>query len=274
MYSDIPGGSPAYNYIFITDQCGNYAAEGDCYNREHSFPKSWFDDQPPMNTDLFHIYPTDGYVNGKRSNYPYGEVNSPAWTSTNTSKLGNNTFPGYNGTVFEPIDEYKGDFARTYFYMMTRYMDRVSLWESDMLSGGDLSSWARSLLMEWHEDDPVSTKETNRNNAVYDIQDNRNPFIDHPGWVEEIWGTPSLIDEDAKQNIKLWIDGGILYLDGAIDGKDGILELFNLSGQTLYSSVIKGKPFQTLVNLPPGIYLARYVHSKYAATLKFTVTSR
>ncbi|MBC8399937.1 MAG: endonuclease, partial [Candidatus Marinimicrobia bacterium] len=74
MYSDIPGGTPPYEYTFVSDQCGNYSAEGDCYNREHSWPKSWFNENSPMNTDLFHLYPTDGYVNGRRGNYPYGEV--------------------------------------------------------------------------------------------------------------------------------------------------------------------------------------------------------
>src|SRR5665648_900188 len=88
MYSDTPGGTPAYTFTFSTDQCGNYSAEGDCYNREHSFPKSWFNDASPMYTDLFHLYPTDGYVNNRRGNYPFGETASPLWTSTNGSMVG------------------------------------------------------------------------------------------------------------------------------------------------------------------------------------------
>jgi len=107
MYTDIPGGTPVYVWTFIDDQCGNYSGEGSCYNREHSFPKSWFNDASPMYSELFHIYPTDGYVNGQRSNFPYGEVSSPTYTSSNGSKVGPNTTPGYTGTVFEPIDEYK-----------------------------------------------------------------------------------------------------------------------------------------------------------------------
>ena len=71
MYSSIT------NYTFGNDQAGNYKREGDVYNREHSFPKSWFDDAKPMYTDLFHLYPTDGYVNGRRSNYPFGETKIP-----------------------------------------------------------------------------------------------------------------------------------------------------------------------------------------------------
>ena len=189
MYSDIPGGTPPYIYNFTdSDQCGNYTQEGDCYNREHSWPKSWFNDAMPMKTDLFHVYPTDGYVNGMRSNYPYGEVESASWTSQNGSKRGTMDGYGFTGTVFEPIDEYKGDFARTYFYMSTRYYTEDSGWdENDMVIGADLKPWALDMLMDWHEQDTVSQKETARNDAVYDIQGNRNPFIDHPEWVVCIW---------------------------------------------------------------------------------------
>lgn len=190
MYSDIPSGTPDYEYTFGSDQCGNYSGEGSCYNREHSFPKSWFNDASPMYSDLFHLYPTDGYVNGRRGSYPFGEVSSPTWTSTNGSKVGPCSYSGYSGTVFEPIDEYKGDFARTYFYMATRYYGEDSGWPgSDMVNGSQPVSWALSMLMEWHTNDPVSTKETDRNDAVYAIQGNRNPFIDNPDYVDCIWGS-------------------------------------------------------------------------------------
>jgi len=189
MYSDIYGGNPPYNYTFFSDQCGNYGGEGDCYNREHSFPKSWFGGTvSPMYTDLFHLVPTDGYVNNKRSNYPYGEVGNVNWTSLNGSKVGSCNYPGYSGIVFEPIDEYKGDFARNYFYMATRYYQEDSNWPgSAMVNGAQPKPWALELLNDWHESDPVSPKEVNRNEAVYDIQNNRNPFIDHPEFANQIW---------------------------------------------------------------------------------------
>jgi len=189
IYSDIPGGTPPYQYTFITDQCGNYTQEGDCYNREHSFPKSWFGGEIyPMYSDLFHIYPTDGWVNGQRGNHSYGEVGNASWTSLNGSKLGNCISPGFSGTVFEPIDAYKGDLARSFFYMATRYYGEDNTWPgSDMFNGSQLKTWALELLWNWHVSDPVSSKETDRNNTVYDIQGNRNPFIDHPGYVESIW---------------------------------------------------------------------------------------
>lgn len=177
-------------WTFTTNQCGNYSGECDCYNREHSWPKSWFGDKAPMNSDLFHLYPTDGYVNGKRSNYPFGEVSAATYTSSNGCKLGSNTYPGYSGVVFEPIDEYKGDFARTYFYMSTRYYGEDSGWPgSAMTTGSQLKPWALAMMKEWHQNDPVSAKEISRNNAVYGFQNNRNPFIDHPEYVAAIWGT-------------------------------------------------------------------------------------
>ena len=189
MYSDDPGSTPPYVYTF-SQNCGNYSEEGDCWNREHSWPKSWFNDVSPMNSDLFHIVPTDGYVNGKRSNYPYGEVGTASWISMNGSKLGNSSYPGYSGIVFEPVDEYKGDFARIYFYMCTRYYTEDSGWGSnDMVTKAELKPWALAMLMEWSKNDTVSQKEINRNNAVYLIQHNRNPFVDHPQYVNAIWGT-------------------------------------------------------------------------------------
>lgn len=192
MYSENPSGTDPYNYTYSSDQCGNYSGEGSCYNREHSFPKSWFSDASPMYTDIHHVVPTDGYVNGRRSNYPYGEVASATWTSQNGSKVGSSAISGYSGTVFEPIDEYKGDFARIYFYMATRYEDVITGWSSDMLDGSSdqvYEDWALDMLMDWHDNDPVSQKEIDRNDEIYDlVQGNRNPFVDHPEYVNAIWG--------------------------------------------------------------------------------------
>ena len=184
---------------FVTDQAGNYKNEGDVYNREHSMPNSWFGGKVmPMYTDLFHLYPTDGYVNSKRSNFPFGETNGESYKSANNfSKLGKCTYPGYTGTVFEPNDLYKGDFARTYFYMVTCYEEKLPDWYANndesrpTLDGNTypgFSAWQLEMLMKWAENDPVSDKETNRNNAVYGIQSNRNPFIDYPELERFIWG--------------------------------------------------------------------------------------
>lgn len=171
---------------------GNYKKEGDMFNREHSFPKSWFNDASPMVSDIVHVVPCDGYVNGKRSNYPFGETEGEAYKSDNEfSKLGKSTVAGYTGTVFEPADEYKGDFARIYFYMATCYEDKISSWTSPMLAGNSYpayNQWVIDMLLRWAQDDPVSQKETDRNNAVYNVQGNRNPYVDYPGLEQYVWG--------------------------------------------------------------------------------------
>ena len=173
--------------------------EGEYYNREHSWPNSWFGAKVmPMYTDLHHMYPTDKMVNGKRGNNPFGETNGEMFKSANNfSKLGKCTIEGYTGTVFEPNNEYKGDFARTYFYMVTCYEEQIPTWytsypESQPTLDGKtypgLATWQLEMLLKWAKDDPVSEKETNRNNAVYGIQKNRNPFIDYPGLEQYVWG--------------------------------------------------------------------------------------
>ena len=183
-------------FTYSTDQCGNsgYSGLGDCYNREHSVPNSWWGaDQDTMYSDLYHMYPVDGWVNGQRGNHPFGDCERG--TACGTGKLGTCTHSGYSGIVFEVADEYKGDFARTFFYMVVRYMDRVGSWTQDNgsvvftnSSYKHLTPWAISQLLEWHRNDPVSTLESNRNEAVYGIQHNRNPFIDHPELAEFLWG--------------------------------------------------------------------------------------
>lgn len=182
-------------YTYGSDQCGNYSGVGYCYNREHSIPNSWWggSDSDTAYTDLHHLFPVDGWVNNERGNHPFGNCANGA--AKGTGKLGSCTFSGYNGTVFEVADEYKGDFARVYFYFATRYMTRMS----DYTSGTGnvvftastylgLTNWAINQLLEWHRNDPVSTLETTRNDAVYSIQKNRNPFVDNPELVEYIWG--------------------------------------------------------------------------------------
>lgn len=182
-------------HFSFSNTCGNYKNVGDCWNKEHSFPKSWFNDASPMYSDAFHLYPTDGKVNGQRSNYPYGEcANGTRLDSRALGKLGSATNSGYNGTVFEPDDEYKGDFARSYFYMAACYNDKIAGWSCPMLAGNSFpcyKQWALDLLLKWHRQDPVSNKERNRQEEVYKVQKNRNPFIDHPEMVEYIWGNKS-----------------------------------------------------------------------------------
>ena len=233
-------------FTFISNQCTTYKEICDCYNREHSMPKSWFNDAYPMYTDLFHLYPTDGKVNGYRSNYPFGETNG---TQYGTGKLGSCTFPGYTGTVFEPANEYKGDFARTYFYMVTCYEDNVPSWTDteakQMLNATKYPSfqtWAINLLLKWSRNDKVSQKEIDRNNAVYGIQENRNPFIDYPQLAEYIWGDsityafnpnqiPNQLDEAKIAPPVVYVADDVLHIDTSSEG--AIIQVYNVCGQLI-----------------------------------------
>jgi endonuclease I len=191
IYSENPHGHDPYRFASRNQMCGSYRQESDCFNREHVFPQGIFKREMPMKSDIFHIYPTDGYVNSKRGSYPFGEVGQASWVSKNGSKLGENTFGRYSGTVFEPIDEFKGDIARALLYFATRYEHRMGGWNHPMLNGTKnqvYADWFIALLLKWHKMDPVSEHERKRNNIAEKYQGNRNPFIDHPEWVERIWG--------------------------------------------------------------------------------------
>ncbi len=183
-----------------------YCGSGSCggYNREHSVPKSWFNEASPMYSDAFHLYPTSCYVNSYRGNYALGECSGGKKCTTNgmTEALGRRgscTYPGYSAVVYEPDDKYKGDLARTYFYMATRYADQCSSWSGGMFGSDNngFQTWAINMLLEWHRADPVSEKEKIRNEAIFGntkyntgaySQKNRNPFIDYPCLAEYIWG--------------------------------------------------------------------------------------
>ncbi|MFD1602475.1 endonuclease [Flavobacterium artemisiae] len=201
MYSENPSGTDPYNYTTGTTQrCGNYSVEGDCYNREHIIPQSVFNEQSPMVADAHFITPTDGKVNGMRSNYPHGTVGSATYTSQNGSKLGSSSVSGYSGTVFEPINAFKGDIARMYFYFATRYENTVSGYSYPMFNGSSNQVFTTAflnVLLAWHAQDPVSAREITRNNAIYARQGNRNPYIDHPEYVNQIWGGTSSSDTQA-----------------------------------------------------------------------------
>ena len=155
-----------------------------------------------MVSDAHHVFPTDIRMNSCRSNYPYGENNASKYCSSyGYGHLGTSTFSGYTGQVFDPGSKedcggkcYRGDLARVYFYMATRY--RTTNFTSG--TGGtsftytngvaDLTDYMKNLMLKWHREDPVSEKELIRNNAIYAHQKNRNPFVDYPCLAEYIWG--------------------------------------------------------------------------------------
>lgn len=253
-----------YSNVLFTpgsDQCGSYSNVGDCYNREHSMPKSWFNEQQPAYFDLGHIVPTDGYVNNQRSNNAFGECANGTRLSNGSyvgrGKLGASTFPGYtiSSSVFEPDDEYKGDFARMYMYMRVRYkdMDMTRGEGSIMFNDNDvnfgMTYYSVDLLMKWHRLDPVSKKEVDRNNGMETVQNNRNPFIDYPILAEYLWGnriaqtfffvdaiasfdpefelgvsdgsreTPPTPKDTVKYGVSWSVNGEVLYVDSIAEGE-------------------------------------------------------
>ena len=271
------------NYTFITNQCGNYSGEGSCYNREHSFPKSWFSDATPMYTDLFHLYPSDGYVNGRRGNDPFGEVGSATYTSNNGySKLGTSSFPGYTGQVFEPTDSMKGDFARTYFYMVTAYDNKVASWVSPHLAGNSypaFTTWTIAMFLKWNSEDPVGPREKARNEAVYGIQHNRNPFIDHPELAEYIWGTHkgepwSLTAGVDQLKIEFSISPNPVQDELTIQSDELNLSyaIYNLNGQLLDENNLMISKTISVSQFKNGMYLLQLKSENRKSIQKFVVS--
>lgn len=256
------------------NQCGSYKGEGSCYNREHSLPKTYFGgiDAVPMSHDVHFIVPTDGYTNSKRDDYPYGEVSAATWTSQNGTKVGPSKVPGYSGTVFEPINEFKGDFARMALYFVTRYEDNLTSFSqyqtaSSPLDGSKnrgLQLWYLNLMLKWSEQDPVSQKEIDRNNAAYKFQGNRNPYIDHPEWVQVVFGKSPLAVDDASFSKNLTISpnpvkGNVITVTGENLKKFNKAMIYNMTGQnvqTVENPFTTGNTI-TIKSLPKGVYILK-----------------
>lgn len=219
IYSEIPTGPDAYEYT-TANITGSSGAEGLGWNREHMMPQSTFYSNYPMYSDLFYVIPADARINQLRSNYPYGMVGSTIfYTFTNSSRIGNCAIPGvtYTGRVYEPINEFKGDVARSLLYFAVRNEGKLGTFnfnnstnpasDTNPLDGTEERSFDPAyvaMLLQWHQQDPVSQREIDRNNKVYNIQKNRNPFIDNPSWVNAIWGqTPDTVAPQAVSNVSV-----------------------------------------------------------------------
>ena len=207
FYSENPSGTDPYNFNHGVDECGNQMAEGDCHNREHLVPQSSFGSAFPMQSDIHHVIPTDGRVNNFRGSLPFGEVASANFTSLNGSRRGSSAVTGYSGTMFEPIDEFKGDIARALLYFATRYQNTVDGYTSfDMFNGSEdqvFFPWAIDMLLDWHNNvDPVDQRERDRNDEAYNFQGNANPFVDHPEYADMIWNfTPDTENPTNPTNL-------------------------------------------------------------------------
>ncbi|WP_312824277.1 endonuclease [Epilithonimonas sp.] len=274
IYSNNPTGETAYHYT-LNDIVSSAASEGLGWNREHMVPQSSFNSAYPMYSDLFFVIPTDGRINQLRSNYPYGKVANASYTFTNGSKQGTNGILGssYKERTYEPIDEFKGDIARSLLYYVVRYEGKLGSFnyssnadpakDRNPMDGTEeraFESWYIDMLLSWHQLDPVSQREIDRNNSVYNIQKNRNPFIDHPEWVDLIWNqTPDNIAPSAPSSLSLgrnsayfvnltWqanseldVLGYKIYQDGVLIGssKTNSFSADHLTPNTTYNFIVK-----------------------------------
>lgn len=284
MYTENPTGPECeFTYGVNQDDGTGGGSECDKYNREHLVPQSVFGSATPMYSDAHFVVPSDKYVNAQRSDFPFGRVNVANNTYTNGSKRGSNLNSGYSagyvGTVFEPIDEFKGDIARMLLYFAVRYENQVGSWSYAMFNGTSnqvFTSNAINVLLTWHNNDPVSTREVSRNNAVHVRQNNRNPFIDHPEYAMNIWG--SLLNNDSFDTINNQI---VVYPNPSNDNKINIesplifenIQLFSINGQLIVD--IKNPEFNnnsfSIKNLQQGFYFLKLTSNEKSITKKIII---
>ncbi len=218
--------------IFKQNQGGQTGRIGSFLTREHSWPKQWWGGfKNSAYSDLFHVILGDAHVNGQKGVKPLGEVgkefNQWAISKTGFAREG----LGYDGEVFEPADEYKGDFARGYLYFAVRYLtgnNHLNCSVSEMIqdNGIDFEPWAISMLLKWHKADPVSKRELKRNDEIYKIQGNRNPFIDNPEYADLIWNVNFFTGVDANYSLSM-IENGKKW---KVDNIQNIFEIFKEKG--------------------------------------------
>ena len=295
IYSENPSGIDPYSYTSTSQQCGSYSNEGDCYNREHLIPQSYFDSYAidPMKNDPFFVVPSDGKVNGDRNNFPFGKVGTATYTSQNGSKKGNGVnsgyAQGYSGTVFEPINEFKGDVARAFLYFATRYEDSMNNFYTtanastcqaknmfDGSTGRVFTNPFIDILVKWHTDDPVSAKEIATNNDIYyNHQNNRNPYIDRPEYVGVIWnsflGNNSFVLEDSILIYPNPTNNGSISINtnSSIDA----IQVISINGQLIQEikKPVSANATYTLENLPQGFYFLKLSSNNNSITKKISV---
>lgn len=290
LYSEKPNGADAYNFTGTSQQCGNAGPEGTCYNREHLVAQSFFDDTAtnPMKNDAHHVLPSDSKVNGWRNNFPFGVVdvsagsnpcnsgasNTPCY-STNGSLKGNNKNSGYSAgfsaTVFEPINEFKGDVARAFFYFVTRYETQMNAFYSNpantsevkaMFDGSNDKAFSNTfleILKQWHILDPVSPKEIAVNNAIYTYQGNRNPYIDHPEYVAIIWGPTLTTDTFVENAFNIYPNpsNGDFKIEYDATIGDINVEVYSLVGQKVFEKQNINNNTISVNGLQSGVYLVK-----------------
>lgn len=186
-------------------------------NTEHTVPQSWYSSSGPIRSDIHQIFPTYDQWNSERASHPFGEIpdnQTTKWMRLTQSQSGTPTsnideYSESNGNLFEPREDHKGDCARAIFYVFTMY----SISGYNIHDMGDIAT-----LYQWHQQDPPSSKEIDRNNGIESWQGNRNPYIDHPDWVGPAWGF-GVPAPEAPQNVQVLADTGQLQIswDNVID---------------------------------------------------------
>lgn len=262
IYSEVPNGEDPYNYQIPTNQnSGISGGEGTSYNREHLIPQSIFGSAMPMMSDAHHILPADSHVNAQRGNLPFGNVIQANWVSMNGSKRGSSQMNDYVGNVFEPIDEFKGDVARSFFYFATRYQNLIPNWNYPMFDGSSNKVFKDeflAILIHWHQIDPVSDRERAINDRIYNLQNNRNPFVDVPDYVDMIWGDELDVNQyQIQSTISIYpnpVNDGVLEIESAMSLKE--VALYTKEGKMLYR-IDANSNYIKFRNLSKGMYLLK-----------------
>lgn len=259
-------------------------AECEKFNREHSFPRSWFgnDQNHPIFYDPFNVIPSDKKVNAERGNLAYGEVASANYTSGNGSKKGSSAISGPTGNVFEITDEFKGDIARSFFYLATRYQDDIGSWEANdsdgnsMLDGSSyqvFEQWALDMLYNWHANDAVSQKEIDRNNAIFNFQDNRNPFIDNPQYVDDIWFPLLSVNQTSiEETVNIHpnpVSKGQFFITTQLASVD--LVIYDVLGNKIGAFKVENSQAINVSSYKSGLYLLKINAGERSLTKKLII---
>lgn len=268
MYTEKPTAAEC-EFTYGINQDDGTLGNNECerYNREHLIPQSVFSSQTPMHSDAHCVVPSDKYVNAQRANFPFSKVNVANNTYTNGSKRGTNLNSGYSagyvGTVFEPIDEFKGDIARMFLYFAVRYESQVAGWNFPMFNNTSnqvFTLQAINVLLTWNNLDPVSQREIDRNNAIFVRQSNRNPFIDNTNYAMQIWGnllTTEIFDQLNAVAVYPNPASDIVNISSAIPLDE--INIITINGQVLQQ--IKNPTFEnnsySISNLPKGFYFIK-----------------
>jgi len=229
------------------------------WNREHVWAKSHggFGNNPPCGTDAHHIRPTDASVNSDRGNKDFdnGGTQHPEATGCY-----------YTSTTWEPRDEVKGDVARMIFYMAVRYEGDNG--EPDL----EVVDWVNtspnpemgkfSTLYQWHQQDPPDAFEIHRNEVIYGYQNNRNPFIDHPEYLIQIYEPTNAVNDIYYENELMVYPNpastSISFSTASPLSKEGFVTIHNLVGQKVLEQSFSNEDkiqHMDVSTLPNGLYL-------------------